>query len=200
MTSAQEVLNRFPNSSAVSPSTRIIFFRLVSPDAMVTEERGAFKRFAKNSMQASFARPSTGGAVRDSFRASPSSPVMAFFLARGWTLTAKVTPAAVSWIGIINFELSPRRHGVTKLGNPRPERNTTTGVHWLPTSSLYSASSVGSSPWAENRCPHTDASRGFFNRDFEIVRHAHGEHVHADGGQLARPYLIPQFAQPAKIG
>ena len=64
-------------------------FRLVSPDAMVTEERGTSKRFAKNSMQASLARPSTGGAVKASFSASPIVPVMAFFLARGCTLTAK---------------------------------------------------------------------------------------------------------------
>ncbi len=59
---------------------------------MVTEDRGTFKSFAKNSMQASLARPSTGGEVRESFQASPSSPVIAFFLARGWTLTANVTP------------------------------------------------------------------------------------------------------------
>ena len=39
--------------------------RLFWPDAMVTEERGTFKRFAKNSMQASLARPSTGAAVSD---------------------------------------------------------------------------------------------------------------------------------------
>ena len=47
-------------------------------------------------MQASLARPSTGGAVKDSLMASPSSPVIAFFLARGWILTAKVAPAGVS--------------------------------------------------------------------------------------------------------
>jgi len=53
-------------------------------------------------MQASLARPSTGGAVKASFSASPNSPVMAFFRARGWTLIAKVTPTAVSRIGIMN--------------------------------------------------------------------------------------------------
>ena len=61
---------------------------------MVTEDRGTFKSFAKNSMQAAFARPSTGGAVSETFSASPSSPVMAFFFARGWTLTAKDDRAA----------------------------------------------------------------------------------------------------------
>jgi hypothetical protein len=35
---------------------------------MVTDERGTFKRLAKNSMQASLARPSTGGAVIESLR------------------------------------------------------------------------------------------------------------------------------------
>src|SRR2546427_10846135 len=94
--STQGVLNRFRNSSAVSPATRITFLRLVWPDAMVTDERGTFKRFAKNSMQASLARPSTGGAIRESFRASPSSPEMAFFLAWGWILTAKLAPAGMS--------------------------------------------------------------------------------------------------------
>ncbi len=99
-------------SSAVTPATRITLFRLVSPDAMVTEERGTSKRFAKNSIQASFARPSTGGAVKASFSASPNSPVMAFFLARGWTLIAKVTPTAVSRIGIMNsiYATESQRH------------------------------------------------------------------------------------------
>jgi len=49
-------------------------------------------------MQASLARPSVGGDVRDSLSASPSSPVMAFFFARGWTLTANVTPPLDSWM------------------------------------------------------------------------------------------------------
>jgi hypothetical protein len=49
---------------------------------MVTEDRGTFKSFAKNSMQAWLARPSMGGAIRETFSASPSSPVMPFFFAR----------------------------------------------------------------------------------------------------------------------
>src|SRR2546425_46933 len=58
---------------------------------------------------ASLARPSTGGAIRESFSASPSSPVMAFFFARGWTLTAKTPPDSHSRIGIMEW-LSPRTH------------------------------------------------------------------------------------------
>src|ERR1700684_3694846 len=81
---------RLRTSSAESPETRITFLRLVWPEAMLTEDRGTIKSFAKNSMHASFARPSMGGEVRESFKVSPSSPVIAFFLARGWTLTAKV--------------------------------------------------------------------------------------------------------------
>ena len=73
---------------------------------MVTEERGRSKRFAKNSMQASLARPSTGGAVNASFSASPTAPVMEFFLARGCTLTAKAAPAEVSRIGIMTFDFT----------------------------------------------------------------------------------------------
>jgi len=51
------------------------------------------QKFAKNSMQASLALPSAGGAVSATLRASPTCPVIAFFFARGWTLTAKLTPA-----------------------------------------------------------------------------------------------------------
>src|SRR5882757_579573 len=79
-----QFVNRLRTSSAEIPATRIALFRLFKPEAMVTEERGTFKRFAKNSIQAWLAFPSTGGAVRDSLSASPTSPVIAFFLARGW--------------------------------------------------------------------------------------------------------------------
>src|SRR5439155_20774080 len=87
---------RLFNSVDDSPATRMTFLRLFSPELMVTEERGTFKKSAQNSMQASLARPSTGGAVKDNFSASPISPVMAFFLARGWTLIANVAPEGVS--------------------------------------------------------------------------------------------------------
>jgi hypothetical protein len=97
---AESYSSRSLISATDIPATRITFRRLLSPDAMVTDERGTSKKFAKNSMQASFARPSIGGAVKDNLRASPISPVMAFFLARGWTFTAKVTPAGVCWIRI----------------------------------------------------------------------------------------------------
>src|SRR5579859_3356820 len=78
------------------PLIRTTLRRLVAPLAMVTEERGTFKSFAKNSMQASLARPSTGGALSASLSASPSSPVTASCLERGWTFTAKVMPALFS--------------------------------------------------------------------------------------------------------
>src|SRR5580698_1322389 len=88
-----QIFKRFRTSSADKPNTRITLFRLVWPAAIVTEERDTFKSFAKKSIQAALALPPTGGAVRDSLRASPTVPVMAFFLARGWILTAKVIPA-----------------------------------------------------------------------------------------------------------
>src|SRR5208282_4300897 len=75
-----------------------------------------FKSFAKKSMQASLALPSTGGAVRDSFSARPTSPVMAFFFARGWTLTAKVVPLGEFLIAAIE-RLYHRGHRGTQ-GNP----------------------------------------------------------------------------------
>src|SRR5579863_2626632 len=98
-------------------------FRLVSPDAMVTEERGTAKRFAKNSMQASLARPSTGGAVRASFSASPTAPVMAFFLARGCTLTVKATPAEISRTGIMVFDFTTESQSHRELLQTRIEGN-----------------------------------------------------------------------------
>src|SRR6266850_6553855 len=64
----------FRISSATNPATRMTFLRLVWPDAMVTEEGGTFKRFARNSIQARLARPSDAGAVSDSLSASPTSP------------------------------------------------------------------------------------------------------------------------------
>jgi hypothetical protein len=70
-------------SSAVAPTTRTILFRLFWPEVIVMEDRGTFKSSARNATHASFARPSIGGAVREIFSASPTSPVMAFFFARG---------------------------------------------------------------------------------------------------------------------
>src|SRR5713226_233681 len=100
-----QISRRFLISSADSPATRITLFRLVWPAAIVMEERGRFKSFAKNSMQASLAFPSTGGAVSESFSASPTSPVIAFFLARGWILTAKVAPSGEFFIAAIERHL-----------------------------------------------------------------------------------------------
>src|SRR5579863_966774 len=77
-----QIANRSLTSPADRPATRTTFFRPEWPEAMVTEERGTSKRFAKNSMQAWLARPSSGGAVSANLSSSPSSPVMAFFFAR----------------------------------------------------------------------------------------------------------------------
>jgi len=63
---------------------------------MVTDERGTFKTLAKNLIQASFALPLTGGAVRQSLSASPSTPAIASFLARACTFTSKVTAPSCS--------------------------------------------------------------------------------------------------------
>src|SRR5579872_378982 len=69
--------------SAVMPLICTSLSRFVLPLAMVTEERGISKKSARNSITAWLALPSTGGAVRSSFSASPTVPVMAFLRARG---------------------------------------------------------------------------------------------------------------------
>jgi len=65
------------------------------------EDRGRFKSSARNAMQASLARPSMGGAMSEIFSASPNSPVIAFFFARGWMRTAKVTPEVLPRMAIM---------------------------------------------------------------------------------------------------
>jgi len=67
------------------------------------EERGTAKRLARNSMQASFARPSTGGAVTANLSAPPTTPVIAFCFARGCNLIAKTAPPGVSRIEIMEL-------------------------------------------------------------------------------------------------
>src|ERR1019366_2720568 len=182
--------SRLRTSSADKPATRITLFRLVWPAAIVTEERGTFKRFAKNSMQASLALPSAGGAVRESFRASPTSPVMAFFFARGWTLTAKVAPLGESFIAAIE-RLYHRGHRGTR-GNP-------TSFLAIPLcSSVPLWSTFFSLP--EDRGPDAHAGCSLFDRDFEIVRHAHGEDSGADFGQFTRGNAVPNLAELAEIG
>src|SRR5258708_31506310 len=98
------------------PVIRTVFRRLVAPLVMVTDERGIWKKSAKNSTTAWLALPSTGGAVSASFSASPTAPVIAFFLARGCTLTAKLTPSARSWSGItasVSLQKWPYQRGRT---------------------------------------------------------------------------------------
>src|SRR5712692_3897115 len=127
-----QISRRFLISSADSPATRITLFRLVWPAAIVTDERGTFKSFAKNSMQASLALPSTGGAVSATLRASPIWPVIAFFFARGWTLTAKLTPVGEFLITTIE-RLYHRGHG-GHGGNPANKS--------IRVSSVFSVTSV----------------------------------------------------------
>src|SRR5579864_320417 len=85
----------------LTPAIRTILFRLVSPLAMVTDERGIANKSAKNSITAWLALPSTGGALSASLSASPTVPVMAFLRARGCPFTEKVTPLADSFIATI---------------------------------------------------------------------------------------------------
>ena len=82
------------------PEMRTTLLRLLSPAAMVMDERGTFKSMEKKRIQASFARPSIAGAVSSSFNASPTMPEMRSRLALGWTLTRKVTPFVCRTMGI----------------------------------------------------------------------------------------------------
>ena len=93
-------------SAAEIPTTRTTLFRLVWPVAIITAERGTRKISEKNSTHAAFAFPSTGGAVSATFNASPNWPTIAFRFARGCTLIANVTPAAVSLIEITSYMIS----------------------------------------------------------------------------------------------
>jgi len=131
-------------------------------------------------MQASLARPSTGGAVNAIFKASPSSPTIAFFFPRGCTLTTKLTPAALSFIGIM-----PK-----KLNNPGP---------WMfprdPLCPLW----LSFRPLSKNPCPHSHTSRSLFNRHFEIMRHPHRKHLHSYPRQTSPSNLIAQFPQLPEV-
>src|SRR5882724_2738013 len=88
-------------TALLTPAIRTTLFRLVSPLAMVTEERGIANNSAKNSITAWLALPSMGGAVIASFSAALTTPVMAFLRARGRTFVANVIPLALSWMGIM---------------------------------------------------------------------------------------------------
>src|SRR5580692_3177744 len=137
------------------------FLRLVSPEAMVTEDRETSKRFVKNSMHAPFARPSIGGAVKANFSASPTSPIRAFFFARGCTLTTKLTPTAVSRIMDSIFTTALKLFLV------------------ISSATLYLGGDLFARPLPKNRRSHAHASRAFLNRNFKIMRHSHREFIHA---------------------
>lgn len=73
-------------SSAVRPLISTVFCLLVEPRTILTMRRGTARRSASSATKASFAAPSTGGAVRWTFR-FPCSHAMLFFALRGMTLT-----------------------------------------------------------------------------------------------------------------
>src|SRR5215469_11109078 len=77
--------NRAHSSSAVIPLMRTTLFRLVWPAAMLNELFGSFNNFARRSMQAALALPSTGGAVTATFSAPSLSPMIPGRLACGRT-------------------------------------------------------------------------------------------------------------------
>src|ERR1700730_17880064 len=68
-------------ASAVTPRISTRFVRLRSPDAILTADSGTFKLAASNRRNASFARSSTGGAVRRISSPSCHSPAISSRLA-----------------------------------------------------------------------------------------------------------------------
>jgi len=60
---------------------RTSFARFVMPDTIATRARGSRNASAKNAISASFAFPSSGGAVSAIFTASAWTPVTPFFRA-----------------------------------------------------------------------------------------------------------------------
>jgi len=88
--------SRRRTSRAEMPVIWMALFRLLGPETIVNEERGWPKSSARNSMQASLARPSAGGASTASLSASPVCPTIAIRRALGWTLTLRTIPCRFS--------------------------------------------------------------------------------------------------------
>src|SRR6266852_1374477 len=84
--------------SSVPPRISTRLLRLCSPAAILTAASGTFKRDASSLRRASFARSSTGGAVKRTLSAPWYSPAIWSRLARGWTRTAKLPTPSFSVI------------------------------------------------------------------------------------------------------
>src|SRR5580658_5261001 len=82
--------------------------RLRSPPRILTADLGVFKRCARSSTSASFARPSKAGACSLIFRAPPITPTIPSLLPRGCTRTANETVPAARFSAIsANIARSP---------------------------------------------------------------------------------------------
>ena len=53
---------------------------------------------------------------------------------------------------------------------------------------------------SENCRAHAHAGCSLFNGDFEIARHAHGKHIHADLRQFARGDAVANLVELAEMG
>src|SRR6185369_6477369 len=71
-------------ASGATPSTRTRLAREVSPLTSVTADFGTPQNSARNAHKTALALPSTGGAARRSFIASPWRPANSVRLALGW--------------------------------------------------------------------------------------------------------------------
>jgi len=126
---------RARHSSRVSPSTRTSFLRPSPPARIPTLLRGTSRDFARSRTSASFARFSTGGAVRRTRTASPERPATSSRDALGSTCTARTAPprSRPSPLVRLTESASPGRRGSA------PGNTSGTG-------------SPGSPPSGRNRC------------------------------------------------
>ena len=91
-------LNRVRTSSALSPVIRNTFDRFVWPEINDTRTFGNRNFSARNAMSASFALPSVGGVVSETFNAPSWTPLIALRFAPGCARTEITQPSLESVI------------------------------------------------------------------------------------------------------
>ena len=106
----------FSTSAKVSPSSRITLCLDFSPSFITSCRRRNLKSLAKNSKRASFALPSTAGAVKRTCQLGSSGPLGASIPQRpalGTTLTLRQQPWAHSLTPKTMIHSPPSRYGFT---------------------------------------------------------------------------------------
>lgn len=119
---------------------RTSFCLAVSPRASATDRRGRPSFSARNSVSASLARPSTGGAVSFTFSVSPSQPQISSREAPGMTFTA----SRQEFTAAADFQASASASAemISSTGSVPMERRSRLGSMPLAASSARPASLV----------------------------------------------------------